>query len=78
MLHLAELVPVVRQRLELDDSLTPDTVLASLAAIAARSSPRERWRAAFDSALGHSLSMTGRDLNTTLNTLIALLPKPRM
>ena len=78
ILYLAELLPIVRQRLDIDDTLPDGTLLASLATIAACSSPRERWRAAFGSMLGHWLALKGRDLNTTLNTLIALLPKPHM
>ena len=78
ILHLAELVPVLRQRLELGHALSDDVILTSLETIAARSSPRERWRAAFDSSLGHWMAHEGRDLNTALNTLVALLPKPRM
>ena len=78
ILHLAELVPVLRQRLELDSAFPDDAILASLRSIAAETAPRERWRAAFDSNLGAWLALKGRDLNTTLNTLIALLPKPRM
>ena len=78
ILHLAELVPVLRQRLELGHALSDDVILTSLETIAARSSPRERWRAALDSSLGHWMAHEGRDLNTALNTLVALLPKPRM
>ena len=77
ILHLAELVPVVRARLALDTVFPDDAVLASLRTIVARSSARERWGAAFDSNLGHWLALEGSDLNTALNTLIALLPAPR-
>ena len=78
VLHLAELVPILRRRLGLDTTFSDDAVLASLRTIASRSSSRDRWRAAFDSNLGHWLAGQGRDVNTALNTLIALLPDPRM
>ena len=78
ILHLAELVPILRQRLGIDGAFTDDAVVASLHSIVVRSSVRERWRAAFDSNLGHWIADQGRDLNTALNTLLALLPKPRM
>lgn len=77
-LHLNELVPLVRQRLGLDTAFPDDAVLASLRTIAGCSTPRERWRAAFDSNLGHWLALQGADLNSALNTLVALLPAPRM
>lgn len=77
ILHLAELVPVVRQRLDVDGSFPDDAVLASLKAIAAQTSQRERWRAAFNSNLGYWLALKGCDLNTALNTLVFLLPPPR-
>lgn len=78
VLHLAELVPVVRQRLGLDAAFPDDAVLASLETIAKCSTPRERWRAAFDSNLGHWLALKGADLNSALNSLVALVPGPRM
>ena len=73
-LHLAELVPVVRERLGLG-GVSDDVIMTCLKAIAAQSEPRERWRAAFSSRLGEMLSRQGRDLNTALNTLLALLPR---
>ncbi len=76
ILHLAELVPVVRERFGLADSFADDAILASLRVIATQSQPRERWRAAFSSNLGVALVAEGRDLNTALNALIALLPRP--
>lgn len=78
ILHLAELVPILRQRLEIDAALSDDAILASLKVIAACSLPRDRWRAAFGSNLGHWLALQGRDLNTALNTVVALLPRPRL
>ena len=77
-LHLMEVVPVVRQRLALDAAIPDDSVLACLAVIAKCSTPRERWRAAFDSNLGHWLALTGSDLNAALNTLVAMTPCPRL
>lgn len=78
VLHLNELVGIVRRRLDIDDAFPDDAMLASLQAISARSAPRDRWRAAFDSNLGHWIALKGADLNSALNTLIALLPKPRL
>ncbi|MEQ1615558.1 MAG: hypothetical protein ABL904_22620 [Hyphomicrobiaceae bacterium] len=77
ILHLAELVPMVRERFALADSFADDAILASLRVITNHSQPRERWRAAFSSNLGIALVHEGCDLNTTLNTLLALLPRPR-
>jgi hypothetical protein len=76
VLHLAELVGVVRERLDVDSAFPDAAILASLQAIARRSDPRGRWRAAFDSNLGHWLALKGSDLNTALNTLVALMPRP--
>lgn len=76
ILHLAELIPVIRQRFGLDDTYPDDAVLASLRSIAAHSGSRERWQAAFRSNLGHWLGQRGTDLNTSLNTLVGLLPRP--
>ncbi len=76
ILHLAELVPVVRTRFDLAETFPDDAILASLKTIAGQSEARERWRVAFASNLGVALSRQGRDLNTALNTLLALLPRP--
>ena len=76
ILHLAELVPIVRERFALPDGFADDAILASLRMIAGHSQPRDRWRAAFASNLGAVLAHAGCDLNTALNTLIALLPRP--
>lgn len=75
ILHLAELVPVVRQRFALADTFADDPFLASLRGISSQTLSRERWRAAFGFNLGIALIAKGRDLNTALNTLIALLPR---
>ena len=76
ILHLAELVPVVRARFGLGDDFTDDAILSSLRVIAATSDQRQRWLAAFNSNLGRSLATDGRDLNTALSALIALVPRP--
>jgi len=76
ILHLAELVPVVRQRFELAETFADDAIFASLRMIASQSEMRERWRVAYSSNLAIALSRQGRDLNTALNTLLALLPRP--
>jgi hypothetical protein len=76
ILHLAELVPVVRARFSLSSEFSDDAILASLRAITSWSEQRGRWRAAFNSNLGYALAIGGRDLNTALNTLLTLLPRP--
>lgn len=77
ILHLAELVPVVRERFAVDCALPDDSILASLRAIAGRSQPRDRWQAAFNSNLGHWLALKGGDLGALLAALVALIPSPR-
>ena len=76
ILHLAELVPVVRARFGLGDDFADDAILNSLRVIAATSDQRQRWLAAFNSNLGRSLASDGRDLNTALSALVALVPRP--
>lgn len=76
-LHLGELVPVVRARLKIGAGLRDEAILASLAAITSRADRRERWRTAFGSSLGQWLAMRGSDLNTSLNVLMELVPRPR-
>ena len=78
VLHLNELVDIVRVRLGIDSALPDDAILVALKAITSCTQPRERWRAAFDSNLGHWLALKGVDLNSALNMLLAMLPKPRM
>ena len=78
ILHLAEAVPIVRQQLDVPIEFTDDAIFSSLKTIAARSSDRERWRAAFDSNLARYLSIRGRDLGKALQQLIALIPPPRV
>lgn len=78
ILHLAEAVPIVRQQLDVPIEFTDDAIFSSLKTIAARSSDRERWRAAFGSNLARYLSIRGRDLGQALQQLIALIPPPRV
>lgn len=70
-----DLIEVVRNRLELDQSMPDVTIAASLAQIAAKGDARGRWLAAFGSPLGKHLAMRGSDLNTALNVLLALAPR---
>lgn len=65
----------VRRRLEIEDYVPDVTIAASLAQIATRGEARERWLAAFGSPLGKHLAQRGSDLNTALNTLLALAPR---
>jgi hypothetical protein len=76
--RLAGLVPIVRERLDVDSALPDEAILASLEAIAARSSPWDRWRAAFESNLGHWLALKGSDLNAALSALVASLPNRQL
>ncbi len=71
-----DLIELVRQRLNLDVAIPDVTIAASLMAVSAKSDRRERWLAAFSSPLGKCLAMQGVDLNTALNTVMALAPKP--
>lgn len=64
-----------RIRLEIYDAVPDVTIAASLAQIATRSDPRERWLAAFGSPLGKFLAQRGGDLNAALNVLLALAPR---
>lgn len=77
ILYLAELVPIVRERLSIDPMFPDDGILAGLRAISSKSHPRARWKAAFGSNLGHWLALRSDDLHASLNTLISLLPPPR-
>lgn len=78
VLHLAELVPLVRQRLNVPADFSDDAILSSLKRIASRTSDRERWSAAFDCNLARFLSSLGRDLGQALQDLITMIPPPRM
>ena len=76
ILHLAKLVLVVREQFGRAESFTDDAILASLRMISGQSPGRDCWRVAFASNLGVALLREGRDLNSALNTLLALLPRP--
>ncbi|MDX2290431.1 MAG: hypothetical protein NW217_16645 [Hyphomicrobiaceae bacterium] len=77
VLHLAELVPLVRSTFALDPAFGDDAILASLKAIAARSSDRDRWSVAFGCNLGRHIGLNSPDPADGLRTLISLLPRPR-
>ncbi len=71
-----ELIDLVRERLGIGDEPSDVTIAASLAAIAAKGDARGRWLAAVGSPLGRWLASRGTDLNTALNTLLAVAPRP--
>lgn len=77
ILHLAELVPMVRTRFGIEQSFPDDAILASLKSIAAASSDRERSTAAFASNLGRYLDCGSQSQTASLSTLIAMLPPAR-
>ncbi len=77
VLHLAELVPVLRSKLAIGLDFPDDAILASLKIIAARSTHRERWHAAFLSNLALWFSSQGRELSHALTTVLEALPPPR-
>lgn len=68
-------VELVRLRLAIDESVSDVSIAASLAQIAARTEPRERWLAAFGSPLGKYLARRGGDLSASLDLLLALVLK---
>lgn len=74
---LADLIPVVRARLEIASGLTDEALLRGMADIAARKSNSDRWRAAFNSEVGRWLAARGTDLNTALNIILGIVPQPR-
>jgi hypothetical protein len=74
--YVAELVPILRRRLDIAPTFSDEAILASLASIATRTSHQDRWRAASGSTLGLWLSSHGKELNAALITILALLPKP--
>lgn len=78
VLHLAELVPVVRRRLDVPADFSDDAILASLKRIAQRSDERQRRQVAFNSNLIRYLSIRGRNMDFVLRELVALIPPPRM
>jgi hypothetical protein len=69
----SELVALVRSQLRLDDACESETIVASLAAIAAADTREARWRAAFDSGLGRHLAARGSDLSTAIGALVAIV-----
>ncbi|MFM9941864.1 MAG: hypothetical protein ACKVP7_20465 [Hyphomicrobiaceae bacterium] len=71
-----ELIGLLRHRLGISDELPDVSIAASLAAIAAKGDTRGRWLAAFGSPLGRWLAASGRDLNTALNVVLGVAPKP--
>jgi hypothetical protein len=71
-----DLISLARERLELDGGVSDVAIAASLAQISSKGDPRARWLAAFGSPLGKHLAAQGRDLNTALNLLQALAPRP--
>lgn len=77
ILHLAELVPVIRERFGVEDSFPDDAILASLKNIAAASSDKERSEVAFASNLGRYLDCSSQPRPASLASLIAMLPQPR-
>ncbi|MEO1206614.1 MAG: hypothetical protein AAFV45_09800 [Pseudomonadota bacterium] len=77
LLHLAEVVPVVRQRLGIANDFPDELILASLKVIAEETTDRDRWRVAFSCKLALWLSSQGRELGRALTTVLSLLPPPR-
>ena len=77
ILHLAELVPVVRATFGIEQKFSDDAILASLQTIAAATTDRERSEAAFSSNLGRYLDCSGQQRDGGLTSLIAMLPRPR-
>lgn len=74
ILHLAEAVAVLRERLDVPSAFSDDAILASLRMIAARGSQRERTQAAFNSNLARYLFVRGRDSAVVLREIVAILP----
>lgn len=74
---MERLVPILRQRLNLSGSIDDSTILDSLLEIVRQKDPHKRWQAAFNSRLGLYLVLLGRDLNSALNSLLAILPPTR-
>ena len=72
-----DVIELLRNRLGIDeDEISDVTIASSLAAIGAKGDMRARWLAAFSSPLGKWLAMRGTDLNTALNTVLLMAPKP--
>ncbi|MEM7750326.1 MAG: hypothetical protein AAF346_18905 [Pseudomonadota bacterium] len=77
ILHLAELVPIVRKRFYIEQKFSDDAILASLKTIAAASTDRERSSVAFTSNLGRYLDSSSQRKEAGLAALIAMLPRAR-
>ncbi|MEM9355350.1 MAG: hypothetical protein AAGB04_03985 [Pseudomonadota bacterium] len=77
ILHLAELVPIVRKRFYIEQKFSDDAILASLKTIAAATTDRERSSVAFTSNLGRYLDSSSQQKEAGLAGLIAMLPRPR-
>jgi hypothetical protein len=71
----ADPIEKVRDRLGLGDEVAEVTIAASLAQVAGKSDPRERWLAAFGSPLGKVLASRGGDLNAALEVVLAHAPR---
>jgi hypothetical protein len=71
----ADLIELVRERLDIEAMVSDVSIAASLAQVASRADTRSRWLAAFGSPLGKHLAQRGGDLNAALNTLLALAPR---
>ncbi len=76
-LSLTEIVTDIRMAYRLDGVISAADVLASLTAIVAAGTDRQRWVRAFSSPLGRALIATGRDVNTALGSILARLPRAR-
>ena len=77
ILHLAELVPVVRMRFGIDEMFSDDAILSSLKLISTVSSDRDRAAVAFTSNLGRYLDIKRQQPPADLAALVAMLPRPR-
>jgi len=75
ILHLLELVPIVRRHLRLEKSFSDDAILASLKVLVSTGNRRTRVRIAFESSLGQHFLQQNRDLPAAVVTLLALLPE---
>ena len=67
------LVPAIRLKFSIPADFEDEAIAADLHAISAKADSREKWRTAFNSELGRILAASGRDLNTTLNSVLSLL-----
>jgi hypothetical protein len=74
--YVAGIVPVIRRRLGVAATFSDEAMFASLTSIAAHGTYEARWQAAEASTLGQFLMSHGKDLKSSLITILALLPKP--